>query len=65
MYPHLELEENRRELERMRKLRHEIRQAELKARQQARSARPSLRSRVLQALRPSGPLRRTPAEDCA
>jgi hypothetical protein len=53
MYPHLELEENRRELERERKLRREIRKARLEVRAQHSSSRTSLLSRVRRVLRPS------------
>lgn len=45
-YPHLALEENRRELEREQKLRREIRNARLEARQRAKSSRTSLLSRL-------------------
>ncbi len=54
MYPHLTFEENRRELERERELRRQIRDAQLEARQRAKSSRASPLSRLRQALKPSG-----------
>src|SRR3954466_2143793 len=53
MYPHLELEENRRELERERRLRRQIHKAHVEAREQRRSSRTPLLSRVLRVFRPS------------
>ena len=56
LYPHLELEENRRELERERELRRTIREA----RQGAKSSRSSPRSRLGRALRRAADLRPEP-----
>lgn len=53
MYPHLELEENRRELERERKLRRQIHKARVEARELRRSSRTPVLSRVRRVFRPS------------
>jgi hypothetical protein len=53
MYPHLEFEENRRELQRERKLRRQIHKAHLEAREQRRSSWTPLLSRVRRVFRPS------------
>jgi hypothetical protein len=58
LYPHLELEENRRELEREQELRRKIRQA----RREARSLRSSPLSRLSQALRQAAGLRPEPRQ---
>jgi hypothetical protein len=50
LYPHLQLEENRRALERERALRRRIEEVRLKAREQRRSARTPLLSHLSQTL---------------
>jgi hypothetical protein len=52
LYPHLELEENRRELEREQKLRRQIDKARLEAKERCRSSRTPLLSRLRRASRP-------------
>ena len=53
MYPHLEFEENRRELERERKLRRRIKQARAEARELRKSSKPPALARVRRVFRPS------------
>ena len=52
MYPHLEFEENRRELERERKLRREIHRARVEARELGKSSKTPVLSRVRRLFRP-------------
>jgi hypothetical protein len=52
MYPHLEFEENRRELERERKLRRQIHKARVEAREQRKSSATPVLSRVRRVFRP-------------
>jgi hypothetical protein len=53
MYPHLEFEENRRELERERKLRRQIHKARVEARELRRTSSAPVLSRVRRVFRPS------------
>jgi hypothetical protein len=55
MYPHLEIEENRRELARELELRRQIREALQIAKEQRKAARTPLLSRIRYVFRPSHP----------